>query len=67
MTGQNISNDGDKGVKICTSPTFIEPSVYQGMHQCWMHVNDTDDCTDRGEMWRARRKEDESIVDRHTD
>ena len=25
MTGQNISNDGDKGVKICISPTFIEP------------------------------------------
>ena len=23
MTGQNISNDGDKGVQICISPTFI--------------------------------------------
>ena len=32
-----------------------------------MHVNDTDDCTDRGEMWHARRKEDESFVERHTD
>ena len=48
MTRQNISNDGDKGVQICISPTFIEPSVYQGMHQCWMHVSDTDNCTDRG-------------------
>ena len=28
MTGQNISNDGDKGVQICISPTFIESSVY---------------------------------------
>ena len=34
MTEQNISDDGDKGVQICISPTFIEPSVYQGMHQC---------------------------------
>ena len=34
MTGQNISNDGDKGVQICISPTFNEPSVYQGM-QVW--------------------------------
>ena len=47
MTGQNISNDGDKGVQICISPTFIEPSVYQGMRQCWMHVRDTDGRTDR--------------------
>ena len=31
MTGQNISNNGDKGVQICISPTFIEPSVYQGI------------------------------------
>ena len=31
MTGQNISDDGDKGVQICISPTFIEPSVYQGI------------------------------------
>ena len=31
MTGQNISNDGDKCVLICISPTFIEPSVYQGI------------------------------------
>ena len=31
MTGQNISNDGDKSVQICISPTFIEPSVYQGI------------------------------------
>ena len=30
MTGQNISNDGDKGVQSCIRPTFIEPSVYQG-------------------------------------
>ena len=28
LTGLNISNDGDKGVQICISPTFIEPSVY---------------------------------------
>ena len=26
--GQNISNDGDKGVQICISPTFIEPRVF---------------------------------------
>ena len=32
MTGQNISNDGDKGVQICISPMFIEPSVYQGIN-----------------------------------
>ena len=38
-----------------------------GMHQCWMHVNDTDDRTDRGEKWLAQRNENESIVDRHTD
>ena len=25
MTGRNICNDGDKGVQICISPTFIEP------------------------------------------
>ena len=31
MTGQNISNDGGKGVQICIRPTFIEPSVYQGI------------------------------------
>ena len=31
MTGQNISDDGDKGVQICLSPTFIELSVYQGI------------------------------------
>ena len=31
MTGQNIFNDGDKGVQICISPTFIEPSVYPGI------------------------------------
>ena len=50
----NIFNDGDKGVQICISPTFIEPSVYQamhqcyqGMHQCCMHVRDTDGRTDR--------------------
>ena len=47
MTGQNISNDGDKGVQICISPTFIEPSIYHGMHQCWMHVSDTHGRTDR--------------------
>ena len=72
MTGQNISNDGDKGVQICISPTFIEPSIYQGI-KVWhasmldAHVSDTDDRTDTGEMWRARRKENEIIVDRHTD
>ena len=26
MIGQNISNDGDKGVHNCNRPTFIEPS-----------------------------------------
>ena len=31
MTGQNISNDGDKGMQICISPTFNESSVYQGI------------------------------------
>ena len=25
MTGRNICNDGDKGVQICISLTFIEP------------------------------------------
>ena len=34
MAGQNVSNDGDKGVQICISPTFIEPSVYQGIKAC---------------------------------
>ena len=68
MTGQNISNDGDKGVQICISPTFIGPSVYQGLHQCWMHVRDTDGRTDRQTLlFRARRKENETIVDRHAD
>ena len=28
MTGQNISNDGDKGVQFCISPTFIEPRAF---------------------------------------
>ena len=28
MTGQNISNDGDKGVQISISPKFIEPRVF---------------------------------------
>ena len=28
MTGQNISNDGDKGVHICISLTFIEPRAF---------------------------------------
>ena len=28
MTGQNISNDGDKGAQICISPTFIEPRAF---------------------------------------
>ena len=28
MTGQNISNDGDKGVQICISPMFIEPRAF---------------------------------------
>ena len=45
---------------------FIRESKF-GMHLCWMHVSDTDDRTDTGEMWRARRKEKESIVDRHTE
>ena len=30
MTGRNISNDGDKGVQICVSPTFIEPRAFSG-------------------------------------
>ena len=53
MNGQNISNDGDKGVQICIGPTLNEPSVYQGIKvwhaydQCWMHVSDTDGRTDR--------------------
>ena len=35
MTGLNICNDGDKGVQIYISPTFIEPRVLKfGMHQC---------------------------------
>ena len=39
MTGQNISNDGDIGVQICISPTFIEPRAFIreykfGMYQC---------------------------------
>ena len=75
MNGQNTSNDWDKGVQICMSPTFIEPSVYQGMqvgmHQCWIHVRDTEGRTDRRNTlvvnWRARRKENENIIDRHTD
>ena len=28
MTGRNICNDGDKGVRICISPTFIEPRAF---------------------------------------
>ena len=28
MTGQNISKDGDKGVQIRISPTFIEPRAF---------------------------------------
>ena len=28
MTGRNICNDGDKGVQICISPTFIEPRAF---------------------------------------
>ena len=28
MIGQNISNDGDKGVQICISSTFIEPRAF---------------------------------------
>ena len=31
MTEQNISDDGNKGVQICISPTFIEFSIYQGI------------------------------------
>ena len=51
MTGQNISNDGNKGVQICISPTFIKPSVYQGIN-VWHesiqdHVSDNDDRTNR--------------------
>ena len=39
MTGQNISNEGDKGVQFCISATFIEPRVFIreykfGMYQC---------------------------------
>ena len=62
MTGQNISNDSDKVMQICISPTFIEPCFNQGneglvMHQCWMHASDTDGRTDRFRDWRARRNE----------
>ena len=46
MTGQIISNDGDKDMQVCISPTFIEPSVYQGMKVCHSsmleYVCDTD-------------------------
>ena len=28
MTGQNISNDGDKDVQIFISPMFIEPRAF---------------------------------------
>ena len=28
MAGQNICNDGDKGVEICISPTFIESRAF---------------------------------------
>ena len=28
MTGRNICNDGDKGVQIFISPTFIEPRAF---------------------------------------
>ena len=38
MTGQNVSNDSDKGVQICISPTFNEPSVYQGI-KVWLCIN----------------------------
>ena len=67
MMAQNVPNDGDKGVQICISPKFIEPSVYQriktqGMHQSWMHVSDTDGRTDCS-AGRARRKENKSMVD----
>ena len=41
-TGQNVSNDGNKGVQICISPTFIEPSVYQGI-KAW-HASMLDAC-----------------------
>ena len=27
MTGQNISNDGNKGVQFCISPAFIELGI----------------------------------------
>ena len=42
MTGQNISNDDDKGMQICISLTFIEPSVYQGI-KVW-HASMLDAC-----------------------
>ena len=35
MTGQNISNDGDKGVQIC----ILNLAFIRELHQCWMHVS----------------------------
>ena len=49
MTGQNISNDGDKGAQICISPTFIEPRALV-WHASMLNarlVSDTDGRTDR--------------------
>ena len=47
MTGQNISDDGDKGVQICISATFIELSVYQGLKVWHASMLDTDGHTDK--------------------
>ena len=70
MTGQNISNDSDKGVQICIS-RMLSGNKSLVIHHCWMHVSDTDGHIDgRNTLvvnWRARQKENESIVDRHTD
>ena len=35
MTGQNISNDGDKGVQIFT----LNLAFIRELHQCWMYIN----------------------------
>ena len=47
ITVQNISNDGDKGVQILHQSTDVHWELKFGMHQCWMHVSDTDGRTDR--------------------
>ena len=69
MTGQNISNDGDKGVQICISPTFIEPRAFI-REKVWNGSMLTVALTGAAMFvnWRARHgRKIESIADRHTD